>query len=62
MTAENVAERWDVAREEMDRYAQRSRSAPSRRSDDGFFEREMTPYPKGTGPSPRTTARGRARP
>jgi acetyl-CoA C-acetyltransferase len=44
MTAENVAERWDVAREDMDRFAQRSQERAVAAQDSGFFEREITPW------------------
>ena len=44
LTAENVAERWDVSREEMDRFAQRSQERAVAAQDSGFFERELTPY------------------
>ncbi len=44
MTAENVAERWDVTREEMDRYAQRSQERAVAAQDSGFFGREITPW------------------
>jgi acetyl-CoA C-acetyltransferase len=44
MTAENVAERWDVSREEMDRFAQRSQERAVAAQDSGFFEREITPW------------------
>jgi acetyl-CoA C-acetyltransferase len=44
MTAENVAERFGVSREEMDRYAQRSQERAVAAQDSGFFEREITPY------------------
>jgi acetyl-CoA C-acetyltransferase len=43
MTAENVAERWDVSREDMDRYAQRSQERAVAAQDSGFFGREITP-------------------
>ncbi|HEY1517966.1 MAG TPA: acetyl-CoA C-acyltransferase [Solirubrobacteraceae bacterium] len=50
ITAENVAARYGVSREDMDRYAQQSheRALAARRT--GFFEREITPYvmPDGT--------------
>jgi acetyl-CoA C-acetyltransferase len=49
MTAENVAERWGVERDEMDRYAQRSQERAVAAQQDGFFERELTPYPKEDG-------------
>ncbi|HET8651074.1 MAG TPA: acetyl-CoA C-acyltransferase [Gaiellaceae bacterium] len=44
MTAENVAERWNVSREEMDLYAQRSQERAVRAQDSGFFAREITPW------------------
>jgi acetyl-CoA C-acetyltransferase len=44
MTAENVAERWDVSREDMDRYAQRSQERAVAAQDSGFFAREITPF------------------
>src|SRR4051794_35483162 len=44
MTAENVAEQWDVSREDMDRYAQRSQERAVAAQDSGFFARELTPY------------------
>ena len=49
MTAENVAERWDVSREDMDRYAQRSQERAVAAQESGFFERELTPYTKEDG-------------
>jgi acetyl-CoA C-acetyltransferase len=44
LTAENVAERWDVPREEMDRYAQRSQERAVAAQDSGFFAREIAPW------------------
>jgi acetyl-CoA C-acetyltransferase len=44
MTAENVAQRWNVSRQEMDRYAQRSQERAVRAQDSGFFAREITPW------------------
>jgi acetyl-CoA C-acetyltransferase len=44
LTAENVAERWDVSREDMDRFAQRSQERAVAAQDSGFFERELTPW------------------
>jgi acetyl-CoA C-acetyltransferase len=44
LTAENVAERWDVSREEMDRYAQRSQERAVAAQDSGFFAREIAPW------------------
>ncbi len=49
MTAENVAERFDVGREEMDRYAQRSQERAVAAQRSGFFAREITPYRKPDG-------------
>jgi acetyl-CoA C-acetyltransferase len=45
MTAENVAERFGVEREEMDRFGQRSQERAVAAQDSGFFDREITPYP-----------------
>jgi acetyl-CoA C-acetyltransferase len=44
LTAENVAEQWNVAREDMDRFAQRSQERAVAAQDSGFFARELTPY------------------
>jgi acetyl-CoA C-acetyltransferase len=44
LTAENVAERWDVSREDMDRYAQRSQERAVAAQESGFFAREITPW------------------
>jgi acetyl-CoA C-acetyltransferase len=44
MTAENVAERWDVSRKDMDRYAQRSQERAVAAQDSGFFAREIAPW------------------
>jgi acetyl-CoA C-acetyltransferase len=44
LTAENVAERWDVSREDMDRFAQQSQERAVAAQDSGFFEREITPW------------------
>jgi acetyl-CoA C-acetyltransferase len=49
MTAENVAERFDVPREEMDRFAQRSQERAVDAQTSGFFGREIIPYPKKDG-------------
>jgi acetyl-CoA C-acetyltransferase len=49
MTAENVAERYDVSREDMDRFAQRSQERAVAAQASGFFDRELTPYPKADG-------------
>ncbi len=44
LTAENVAERWDVTREDMDRFAQQSQERTVAAQQSGFFDREVTPY------------------
>ena len=49
LTAENVAERYDVSREDMDRFAQRSQERAVAAQASGFFARELTPYPKADG-------------
>jgi acetyl-CoA C-acetyltransferase len=49
LTAENVAERWDVSREDMDRFAQRSQERAVAAQASGFFDRELTPYTKEDG-------------
>jgi acetyl-CoA C-acetyltransferase len=49
LTAENVAERWDVSREEMDRYAQRSQERAVAAQDSGFFGREIVAWDGVTG-------------
>ena len=62
-TAENVAERENISREEMDRYAVKSQTAAVKARDDGFFDREIVPVPlpngetfsKDDGPRPGTT-------
>ena len=68
MTAENVAERFGVEREEMDRFAQRSQERAVAAQESGHFAREITPYTKedGTvfssddGPRPESTLEGLA--
>jgi len=62
-TAENVAEREKISREEMDRYAVKSQEAAVKARDNGFFDREIVPVPlpngdlfgKDDGPRPGTT-------
>jgi acetyl-CoA C-acetyltransferase len=44
LTAENVAERWNVSREDMDRYAQQSQERAVAAQDSRFFDREITPW------------------
>ncbi len=63
MTAENVAEREGITREEMDRFATRSQNLAVASQADGFFAREIVPVPLGEGrtmdrddgPRPNTT-------
>ena len=49
MTAENVAEKYDVSREDMDRFAQQSQERAVAAQNSGFFAREIVPYPKDDG-------------
>jgi acetyl-CoA C-acetyltransferase len=49
LTAENVAERFGVSREDMDRFAQRSQERAVAAQESGFFARELTPYTKEDG-------------
>src|ERR687892_141440 len=44
LTAENVAERFDVGRQEMDRFAQRSQERAVAAQNNGFFDREISPF------------------
>jgi acetyl-CoA C-acetyltransferase len=58
LTAENVAERWNVSREDMDRYAQRSQERAVAAQESGFFDREVTPWDgvaRDDGPRPSST-------
>jgi acetyl-CoA C-acetyltransferase len=63
LTAENVAERYEVSRASMDQYAQRSQELAVRSQEDGYFAREIVPVtlPDGTqvakddGPRPSST-------
>jgi acetyl-CoA C-acetyltransferase len=62
-TAENVADREDISREEMDHYAVKSQTLAVAAQGNGFFEREIIPVPlpngqtmvKDDGPRPGTT-------
>jgi acetyl-CoA C-acetyltransferase len=49
LTAENVAEKYDVPREAMDRFAQQSQERAVAAQKNGFFDREIVPYPKPDG-------------
>jgi acetyl-CoA C-acetyltransferase len=44
MTAENVAERFGVSRQDQDEYAQRSQERAVAAQNSGFFDREISPY------------------
>lgn len=48
-TAENVAEQYDVSREDMDRFAQLSQERAVESQKNGTFDREIVPYPKPDG-------------
>jgi acetyl-CoA C-acetyltransferase len=50
LTAENVAEKWEVSRADMDKYAQRSQELAVASQESGFFAREIVPVklPDGT--------------
>src|SRR5579864_7579608 len=62
-TAENVAAREKISREEQDRFAVKSQAAAVKVRDDGFFDREIIPvrlpngqtFSKDDGPRPGTT-------
>ncbi|HEV7918673.1 MAG TPA: acetyl-CoA C-acyltransferase [Solirubrobacterales bacterium] len=43
-TAENVAEKFSVSREDMDVYAKRSQDLAVESQENGFFDRELTPF------------------
>jgi acetyl-CoA C-acetyltransferase len=45
MTAENVAEKYEVSRSDMDKYAQRSQELAVQSQENGFFDREIVPVP-----------------
>ena len=69
MTAENVADKYNVSREDMDRFAQQSQERAVAAQKNGFFDREIVPFPKadGTavdrddGPRPDSTSRSSRR-
>ena len=50
LTAENVAERYEVSRADMDKYAQRSQELAVASQENGYFDREIVPVtlPDGT--------------
>ncbi|MEE2755116.1 MAG: acetyl-CoA C-acetyltransferase [Myxococcota bacterium] len=43
ITAENLAEKYEISREQCDQYAQRSQQAWGKANDDGFFKAEIAP-------------------
>jgi acetyl-CoA C-acetyltransferase len=63
LTAENVAERYEVSRADMDKYAQRSQELAVASQESGFYDREIVPVPlpdggeagKDDGPRPDST-------
>jgi acetyl-CoA C-acetyltransferase len=63
LTAENVADRYEVSRADMDKYAQRSQELAVASQENGYFDREIVPVtlPDGTvvakddGPRPGST-------
>jgi acetyl-CoA C-acetyltransferase len=63
MTAENVAEKYEVSRSDMDKYAQRSQELAVASQESGFFDREIVPVElpdgntvgKDDGPRPSST-------
>jgi acetyl-CoA C-acetyltransferase len=63
LTAENVADRYEVSRADMDKYAQRSQELAVAAQESGYFDREITPVtlPDGSeaarddGPRPTST-------
>jgi acetyl-CoA C-acetyltransferase len=63
LTAENVADRYEVSRADMDKYAQRSQELAVQSQESGFFDREIVPVAlsdgtevaKDDGPRPSST-------
>ena len=49
MTAENVAEKYDISRQRMDEFAKLSQDRAVEAQKNGFFDREIVPYPIGEG-------------
>ncbi len=48
-TAENVAERYNVSRDDMDKFAKRSQDRAVAAQERGFFDNEISPYTKADG-------------
>ncbi len=57
-TAENVARREEISREEQDKFALRSQQRAVAAQDSGFFDREIIPVPLGDGAGAMTTDDG----
>src|SRR6266566_1327243 len=63
LTAENVADKWEVSRADMDKYAQRSQELAVASQESGYFDREIVPVTleagtevaKDDGPRPSST-------
>ncbi len=63
LTAENVADKYEVSRADMDKYAQRSQELAVAAQESGYFDREIVPVtlpdgtevPKDDGPRPDST-------
>src|SRR5919206_1243869 len=49
VTAENVADKWEVSRADMDKYAQRSQELAVASQESGFFDREIVAVPTENG-------------
>ncbi len=49
LTAENVAEKYDIGRKRMDEFAKLSQDRAVRAQQDGFFDREISPFIKSDG-------------
>jgi acetyl-CoA C-acetyltransferase len=49
LTAENVATKYDLKREDLDKFAQQSQERAVAAQKNGFFDREIHPYPKADG-------------
>jgi acetyl-CoA acetyltransferase family protein len=45
LSAELIAQRWDLSREDLDRLALRSQTSAARATAEGRFEREVIPFP-----------------
>ena len=59
ISAELIADQWDLSREDLDRYGVRSQEFARRATNEGRFEREILPCLLYTSPSPRDRTRSR---